>query len=131
VGTLRIGPSLTTVQLVDSHDNDGTGQASAEAIYAQHLVIEAGAHLDSDGHHVYYQMLTLLGTVDDPASLIEVGPPCPGDTDGNGQVDVDDLTAVILDWGTDGSQFNGDVDGSGIVDVDDLTAVILAWGPCG
>jgi hypothetical protein len=61
---------------------------------------------------------------------IDIAPPCPGDTDGNGQVDVDDLTAVILDWGTDGSQFNGDVDGSGIVDVDDLTAVILAWGAC-
>jgi hypothetical protein len=55
---------------------------------------------------------------------------CPADTDGNGAVDVDDLTAVILDWGTDGSQFNGDVDGSGMVDVDDLTAVILGWGPC-
>jgi hypothetical protein len=57
-------------------------------------------------------------------------PPCPADTDGSDEVNVDDLTAVLLDWGTDGSQFNGDVDGSGMVDVDDLTAVILAWGPC-
>jgi hypothetical protein len=62
-----------------------------------------------------------------------VGPtpaPCIADTDGNGVVDVDDLTAVILDWGTDGSGNNGDVDGSGVVDVDDLTEIILGWGPC-
>jgi YVTN family beta-propeller protein len=55
---------------------------------------------------------------------------CLGDIDGSGTVDVDDLTAVVLDWGTDGSQFNGDVDGSGVVDVDDLTLVILNWGAC-
>jgi hypothetical protein len=61
----------------------------------------------------------------------DVPPPsCPEDVNGDGMVDVDDLTAVILDWGTDGSMFNGDVDGSGLVDVDDLTLVILAWGPC-
>jgi hypothetical protein len=57
-------------------------------------------------------------------------PDCPTDTDGNGVTDVDDLVAVILDWGTDGSGHNGDVNGSGGVDVDDLVAVILAWGPC-
>ena len=43
---------------------------------------------------------------------------------------MDDLTNVILDWGTDGSGHGGDLDGNGIVDVDDLTAVILGWGPC-
>ncbi|MHC5004494.1 MAG: hypothetical protein ACYTJ0_15380, partial [Planctomycetota bacterium] len=57
-------------------------------------------------------------------------PPCPGDTDGNGAVDVDDLVGVILDWGTDGATNGTDIDGSGLVDVDDLVAVILAWGPC-
>jgi uncharacterized membrane protein len=53
---------------------------------------------------------------------------CPEDTDGNGAVDVDDLTAIIIAWGTDDPA--ADVDGNGIVDVDDLTAIILAWGPC-
>jgi hypothetical protein len=56
--------------------------------------------------------------------------PCPADTDGGGEVNVDDLVAVILAWGTDGAGLNADVDGSGIVDVDDLVAVIIAWGPC-
>jgi hypothetical protein len=56
--------------------------------------------------------------------------PCCRDTDGNGSVDVDDLAAVVLDWGGDGAAHGGDVDGSGVVDADDLVAVILAWGPC-
>jgi hypothetical protein len=57
--------------------------------------------------------------------------PCPSDIDGSGATDVNDLLAVILDWGTDGSGNNGDVDGSGLVDVDDILAVILNWGACG
>jgi hypothetical protein len=46
----------------------------------------------------------------------------------NGVVNIDDLTAVILGWGTTGVE--GDVDHDGDVDIDDLTAVILAWGDC-
>jgi hypothetical protein len=58
--------------------------------------------------------------------------PCSADTDGNGQVDADDLTAVILAWGicADPQNCPADTDGNGSVDADDLTAVILAWGPC-
>jgi hypothetical protein len=54
---------------------------------------------------------------------------CPADTNGDGAVDVDDLVAIILAWGTDDPAT--DLDGSGVVDVDDLVTVILAWGPCG
>lgn len=55
---------------------------------------------------------------------------CDEDTNGDGTVDVQDLTNVILDWGSDGSGNGGDVTGDGVVDVSDLTAVILAWGDC-
>jgi hypothetical protein len=55
--------------------------------------------------------------------------PCAADTNNDGVVDVDDLTAVILGWGTCPGCL-ADVDGDGDVDVDDLTAVILAWGDC-
>ncbi len=55
---------------------------------------------------------------------------CPGDTNASGVVDVLDLVAVIVDWGTDGSGNSGDINGSGIVDVGDLIAVINGWGPC-
>ncbi len=66
---------------------------------------------------------------------IRVG--CPGDTDGDGQVNVGNLTNVVLDWGTDGSANGGDVTGSplgsspdGKVNVSDLNAVILGWSGC-
>jgi hypothetical protein len=47
---------------------------------------------------------------------------CPGDVNGDGLVDVDDLIHVILNW--------GQPDASGVYDVDDMIAVILGWGPC-
>jgi hypothetical protein len=56
------------------------------------------------------------------------GPTCAEDVNGDGMVDVLDLVAVILAWGT--ADPEADVDGSGTVDVSDLVAVILAWGGC-
>ncbi|MHC5001741.1 MAG: hypothetical protein ACYTJ0_01320 [Planctomycetota bacterium] len=55
---------------------------------------------------------------------------CLADVDEDGSVEVDDLTAVALDWGSDGSAHGGDVTANGMVDVDDLVAVLLGWGPC-
>ncbi|MHC5025329.1 MAG: hypothetical protein ACYTGR_01035 [Planctomycetota bacterium] len=79
---------------------------------------------------------------DRPAGVIEVGaggnvtytvtydysvvPPCPADLDGSGLVDVGDLTAVILAWGTP----DADATDDGTTDVQDLVAVISAWGSC-
>ncbi|MHC5002535.1 MAG: hypothetical protein ACYTJ0_05370 [Planctomycetota bacterium] len=59
----------------------------------------------------------------------ECAPDIPGDVDGDGDVDVDDLVQVILNWGAcPGSPCVGDVNEDGTVDVDDLVAVILNWG---
>jgi hypothetical protein len=55
-------------------------------------------------------------------------PACPADVNGDQQIGVDDLLALILAWGT--SDPVADLDGSGLVDVNDLLALILAWGPC-
>ncbi|HWB19080.1 MAG TPA: hypothetical protein VG711_02180, partial [Phycisphaerales bacterium] len=57
--------------------------------------------------------------------------PCPADIappGGNGQVNIDDLTQIILNWGTNDA--NADINDDGNVNIDDLTAVILGWGPC-
>jgi len=91
IGTLRIGPSGTTVILVDNHDNDGLGQSEGEAIYVNVLVLEAGAALNTNGFPVYYKMLAAAGTVDDPAMLIEIGPAASGDCDLDGLVTLMDL----------------------------------------
>jgi hypothetical protein len=63
------------------------------------------------------------------AYYVAAGSCCPADTDDDGDVDVDDLVAVILAWG-DCTNCAADVNGSTVVDVDDLIAVILGWGAC-
>jgi hypothetical protein len=61
---------------------------------------------------------------------LSCGGDCPGDTDGDSDVDADDLTNVILQWGTT-CPCSADVDNDNDVDSDDLTVVILEWGtPC-
>ncbi len=72
VDTLRIGPTPTTVTLVDNHDNDGQGQGACEAIYARHVIIEPGTTLNTGSCKVYYETLTNNGAVDTPANLAQV-----------------------------------------------------------
>ena len=61
-------------------------------------------------------------------ALLEELPP-PGDVDGNGIVDVEDIVAVILGWGpcAGGNACPADVTGDGQVGVDDLLLVIVNW----
>jgi hypothetical protein len=56
------------------------------------------------------------------------GTPCPADINGDGTVGVNDVLAVIDQWGVAGGP--SDVNGDGIVDVVDLLAVVGTWGPC-
>jgi hypothetical protein len=65
--------------------------------------------------------------------------PCPADIapfpDGDGNVNVDDLLAIINSWGTCANPNNCPADispaqGNDVVNVDDLLAVINNWGPC-
>ena len=51
----------------------------------------------------------------------------PGDADGDGQVNVADILAVIAAWGTSCNNCTEDLDGSGFVDVADLLLVIANW----
>jgi hypothetical protein len=74
----------------------------------------------------------------EPASVVEGGVDgvrvrratcsCAGDVTGDGSVDVDDLTAVILAWGSGDEA--ADTTGDGVVDVDDMVLVLLGWGGC-
>jgi hypothetical protein len=60
-------------------------------------------------------------------------PTCDQDTNGNGQVEMDDLIEVILGWGECPAlpaPCPGDLTANYAVDVDDLVEVILAWGGC-
>ena len=63
---------------------------------------------------------------------------CLADVDGSGAVDVNDLVAVITNWGpvppgdpaADITDFTGTGPPDGVVDVNDLNAVIVGWGAC-
>jgi hypothetical protein len=55
---------------------------------------------------------------------------CPGDCNGDNQVNFSDLTSILFQFGTDGGGVGCDVDGSGTVNFSDLTAALFAFGPC-
>src|SRR5262249_9213293 len=78
----------------------------------------------------------VVAYTNDPVTLTFIAAPCPADvappSAGDGRIDVDDLIAIILHWGTCGSPkpCSGDTDCSSVVDVDDLINVLVNWGPC-
>jgi hypothetical protein len=128
VGTLVI-ESGATVDLVDVHDNDGLGQALCEALYVRHLDLAPGSTLNTLGCAVYYETAQIDGTIDDPANVIMLPPPCPWDCDGSGdqQVSVTDFLSILAQWGQVGAPCDFDDDGVGVTD---FLALLGHWGPC-
>ncbi|UCD73824.1 MAG: DUF1028 domain-containing protein [Phycisphaerales bacterium] len=55
---------------------------------------------------------------------------CRADIDCSREVDIDDVFAVLANWGPCDSCLE-DVNGDGMVDIDDIFAVLADWGPCG
>jgi hypothetical protein len=60
--------------------------------------------------------------------LISLPMRLPGDTDGDGDVDIFDYNAVIGNFGLQGQNLPGDTDGDGDVDIFDYNAVIGNFG---
>ncbi len=61
--------------------------------------------------------------------VMECSVSCPWDDDGDGDVGVGDLLALLAAWGTDPAG-PPDFDGDGDVNVSDLLALLGAWGQC-
>jgi hypothetical protein len=78
--------------------------------------------------HAALSCVCALGAVAWPAA----GGSCPGDADGDGNVNVQDLVIIITNWNCvdPPGPCPGDVNGSGTTDVGDLVDVIVSWGPC-
>jgi hypothetical protein len=113
----------TDVTVVDNHVN----AEGNETIYVKELIIEAGATFRTGDRVVWYESATVFGSVDGEIDVLR--DPCPGDGDGNGEVNIDDLLAVIGNFSCSGD-CDGDIDGNGIVNIDDLLMVISNFGPC-
>lgn len=76
-----------------------------------------------------------FGTVNGFQIKLLPGQTCTGDTNGDGEVNVTDLLAVIGAWGTcpapcPPSTCPADINGDCLINVTDLLAVIGAWGAC-
>jgi len=98
-----------SVVLVDAGDISGNGNIE---------LVTVGGGSEARG-------LTSLLTVRSNATIT-----CPGDTDYNGDVDVDDLLTVLSQFGPCPGGCSGDFNDDGAVTVDDLLTLIGAWGPC-
>jgi hypothetical protein len=48
---------------------------------------------------------------------------------GDGNVDIDDIFAVLAAWGPC-DDCPEDINDDGVVDIDDLFDVLAQWGPC-
>jgi hypothetical protein len=51
----------------------------------------------------------------------------PGDLDGNGLVDVNDLLVIIAGWGTCSGECPADLSGDGVVNVSDILLLLSFW----
>jgi len=84
-----------------------------------------------DAYAVRCMVSNECGDLPSSAAMLTFVECCLGDIEpdaGDGVVDINDYTEVILNWNTKGPQ--GDVDGDGVVDINDYTAVVLGWGDC-
>jgi len=56
--------------------------------------------------------------------------PCPGDLDGDNDIDLSDLAILLANYGTTGGATyeQGDLDGDGDVDLSDLAEMLAAYG---
>ena len=55
--------------------------------------------------------------------------PLPGDANGDGRVDINDLTIVLAHYGQTGENWaKGEFTGDGTVDINDLTIVLANYG---
>ena len=76
--------------------------------------------------------LLCVQVVDDDEAADSTCPPgasCPEDLNGDNEVGIEDLLALLAAWGTDPGG-PPDFDGSGDVGIQDLLQLLAAWGPC-
>jgi hypothetical protein len=77
-----------------------------------------------------YEVLPLTGIHPGGITIVPDEIPCPGDLDGDLDVDLSDLATLLPNYGmTSGATYaDGDIDGDGDVDLSDLAALLGVYG---
>jgi hypothetical protein len=87
---------------------------------------------DLDGNPRFVDDPTTPDTGNGDPPIVDMGAyefqACPGDLDGDRDVDHSDLGIFLSDWGCTGADCIGDIDGDGDTDADDLQLLLANWG---
>jgi hypothetical protein len=105
---------------------------------ADNTAVPGGTSTDLDGNprHVDDPLTDDSGVPDDLNPPVDIGAfefqasGCMTDLTSDGEVDLDDLLAVLFAWGPCPG-CREDIDGDARVDLQDLLIVLHTWGPCG
>jgi hypothetical protein len=127
-----VGDGKTLRQIVAEHDIVPSDNGPARIDQHDNSPVFGGAPTINDcGHVAFHCTLTPPDNNQiEWGSGIYIARPPLGDVTGNGTVDADDLTQVILSWGPCPAMPQAcpaDVNCSFSVDADDLVAVVLNW----
>ena len=71
---------------------------------------------------------TAVGSTQTALNDLDLGTPCPGDINEDGEVSIDDLLTLIGAWDTNDP--DADLNDDGIVNIEDLLLLISSFGAC-
>jgi hypothetical protein len=110
--------------------------ATSASAQVDNPVVSAGGAVLADGTMLVVGEVA-IGTIGTGPSEIDLGAipcwletPCLGDIDGNGVVNLSDLTVLLSNFGTPtgAGLEDGDLQGDGDVDLSDLTLLLSVYG---
>ncbi len=117
------------------HDVDQDGDVDLDD-FDTFLTVYSGALSDCNLNGVL-DLIDILNNqkldADEDGVLDECQPTCPGDTNGDGQVAINDFLQVLSDWGPCPglpAPCAGDLTGDDVVDILDFLEVLDLWGQC-
>ena len=87
---------------------------------------------DCDGNSIW-DVIEIVRHPDldqDANGVLDACQKCPGDIDGSGSVEVNDVLALLSKWGPCPDPCPADLDLDGEVEVDDILALLSYWGDC-
>lgn len=133
-GSFDADPLFVNGPSGDLHLADGSPCLDA----GRNSYVPAGVTTDLDGLARFYDDPLAPNVGHGTPPIVDMGPyerqpePCPGDLDGDSDVDLADLSRLLTAFGAcagdPGYDAAADIDGSGCVDLVDLSALLTSFG---